>query len=159
MTKNLILVAGLLLLGGLARGQTLVGAAGNTVRNSSLILEYAVGEPAVITLQPNGSMPVLQGLLQPTKNDPFVVADANDLFDAKYGFRCFPNPALDAVTVETSFPDFATYRVVGLDGQLVAEGQFEYAPLPVRAWPPGAYFVRLASADQTITKTFKIIKT
>lgn len=158
MKKRFFFLVGLLLFGIWARGQKLVGAAGGTINGSTMTVEWAVSELAIMTIQPSGSSPVLQGLLQPWNVFPFVIIDANEPFDTQFGFKCYPNPTSESFTVETSFADFVGYRVVGFDGKIIEEGHFDYSPISVSQWPSGVFVIQLTSNDQSISKTFKIVK-
>ena len=137
-----------------AHAQAVLNVTGNTLISSNLIIEYAVGEVAIITIQNT----VTQGLLQPTLTAPYVITDTDGLFDAQYGFRAYPNPTTEAITVETGYTDFDMYQIMDISGKVMQTQPFDYTSIPVSNLSSGMYLVKLLSKNNTLTKTFKVIK-
>ena len=158
MTRRQLLLPVLLLAAYWARGQTLVNSAGASISSAAMHVEFSVGEIAVTTIQPNGSSPVTQGLLQPWDKAPFVITETSDPFVAQYGLKCYPNPAAEDLAVLTAYPDFETCQILDLSGQVLQQGRFNYQPVQVRNLPAGYFAIRLISKDQSIAKTLKFIK-
>ena len=98
-----------------------------------------------------------QGFLQPTLGAPFII-NTQEAFDEKYGFKCFPNPVSDFLTVETSYQDFTEVQFINMDGQIVRLARFDYTPIDCALLPKGIYAVRLYSENKPESKTFKLIK-
>jgi len=135
--------------------QAVLNVTGNTLISSNLVVEYAVGEVATTTIQNT----VTQGVLQPlVPREPWVVTDTDDLFDAQYGFRAYPNPATQAINVETTYTDFGTYQILDMTGRIIQTQFFDYANIPVYQLNDGMYIIKILSKDHLLTKSFKIIK-
>ncbi len=135
--------------------QAVLNVTGNTLISSNLIVEYAVGEVAIATIQNS----VTQGVLQPlVPREPWVVTDTNDPFDAQYGFRAYPNPATEEIKVETDYTDFSMYQILDMTGRMIETQIFDYRNIPVSQLNNGMYIIKLLSKDNSLTKSFKIIK-
>lgn len=134
--------------------QAVLNVTGNTLISSNLVVEYAVGEVATATIQ----NAVTQGLLQPKLTLPFVITDTDDPFDAQYGFRAYPNPATQDIKVETRYTDFSTYQILDMTGKVIQTQFFDYTNIPVSQLSNGMYIIKLLSKDNSLTKSFKIIK-
>lgn len=135
--------------------QAVLNVTGNTLISSNLVVEYAVGEVATATIQ----NAVTQGLLQPlVPREPWVVTDTDDPFDAQYGFRAYPNPATQEIKVETSYTDFSMYQILDMTGKMIQTQFFDYTNIPVSQLSKGMYIIKLLSKDNSLTKSFKIIK-
>lgn len=132
--------------------QQVVNAAGATLSDSTLTVEYAVGEIAITTIQDGGSA-VTQGVLQPTYQ---AISETNEAFDGRFYFRVFPNPATDRLLVETNCPDFHTIQLFDSGGRLLAARRYDGSSLDLSALAPGVYFVHFQSNQYV--KTIKLIK-
>jgi hypothetical protein len=153
MRKPISILLSLLWMACHLHAQKTLAAAGRTISLPNLILEYAVGEPAVSTLSLPGGL-VTQGLLQPTlKSVP-----THEVFDELYSFKCYPNPVVDFLAVETDYSDFKLLQFTDEQGCIVRESSFAYMPIDCASLPVGTYFVRLFSNHKPESKTFKLIK-
>ena len=139
------------------QAQNVLNAAGRTIIQPGLIVEYSVGEVATLTLSlPNG--PVTQGLLQPSLNSPYIVVPTTEAFDNKFTFKCYPNPVKDFLTVETNYPDFEFVQFTDAQGRTVLDQVFTYGSIECGSLPSGTYFARLFSTNKPESKTFKLVK-
>lgn len=141
-----------------AHAQSVLNVAGNTLLNSSLIVEYSVGELAITTFGTPGQSTVTQGVLQPSLQSPYVITDTDDAFTAQYGFRAYPNPTTESINVETSYTDFNTYQILDVSGKVLQIQPFDYTTIPLSTLSNGMYIVKLLSKDNLLTKSFKVIK-
>jgi hypothetical protein len=165
MKKKLLFLVWILFVGWL-QGQTplLSPYVVNTTGGTMAILtggfvEFSVGEPAITTLNIDGNpLGFTQGVLQPILDAPYVITSTHESFDDQFGFRCYPNPVSNWITVETSYLHFTSVQFYDPLGRLVDDRVFNYQPLDCSSLPTGLYFVRLFSNNKPESKTFKIIK-
>ena len=134
--------------------QRLVNATGTSLSNANLTVEYSVGEIATTTLI--GTQQVAtQGLLQPTYA---VSTETNDLFDAKFSLRCYPNPTIESLTIETDFHSFQKASIYSIDGKLISQQIFDYQSIKISSLPTGSYLLTLTDEQNLYSKTIKIFK-
>ena len=134
--------------------QQLVSTAGTSMSNSSLTVEYSIGEIVTTTL--TGTTQVLtQGLLQPTYA---ITTVTNELFDAQFSLRCYPNPVVNELVVETDFKDFRKASLYSIDGKLMSQRVFDYQSIRVNELPIGSYILILTDEKNLYSKTIKISK-
>jgi hypothetical protein len=129
-----------------------LNTAGTTGISGTTTYTYSVGEAVVF----NNSCSYTPGVVQP--KCVCMVVSVSEKFDLKHSARFFPNPTSSHVVVETDFPDFVNFNITSLDGKTVKTGTFDYNPVEVTSLPVGTYLLCLASADNKIFKTVKIIK-
>ena len=134
--------------------QSLVNATGTNLSNSTLTVEYSVGEIATATLT-GTTQAVTQGLLQPTYT---VTTETNDLFDAKFSLRCYPNPVVNELTIETDFRGFRKASLYTIDGKLVSQQAFNYQNIHVGELLTGSYILTLTDENNQYLKAIKILK-
>lgn len=156
MIKNLILLPALVfLLPFYGHAQWALTAAGSSFGTTTTI-GYSVGEIFTTPIgNPCVSEHFLVGVIQSSAECPVGV---EDVFGDQYYLKCYPNPTEDRIVIETDFPDFREYRIANPVGKTVAWGIFDNPEIDLAALSPGLYLVTLTSNDQTIYKTFKIIK-
>lgn len=142
-----------------AQAQAVLNTTGATIIGSALVVEYSVGEVAIATIGNREQNAVTQGLLQPlTTRIPWVVTDTDDAFTAQYGFRAYPNPTTESISVETNYTDFDAYQIMDVSGKVIQVQRFDYTAIPVATLSNGMYVVKLFSKDKLLTKSFKVIK-
>ena len=134
--------------------QSLVNTTGTSLSNSTLTVEYSVGEIVATTLT-GGTQVITQGLLQPTYA---VTTETNDLFDAKFSLRCYPNPVVNELVIETDFRDFRKASLYSIDGKFVSQQTFNYQNIHVGELPTGNYILTLTDEKNQYSKTVKISK-
>ncbi len=121
-------------------------------------VEFSIGEIAVVPLNIGGNqVGFTQGFLQPRLGAPFVI-NTYEAFDEKYGFKCYPNPVSDFLTVETNYQDFKGIQFINVEGQMIRETRFDYTSIDCTLLPIGTYFVRLYSETNPESKIFKLLK-
>ena len=134
-----------------AQAQSVMNAAGNTIMLPGMIVEYSVGEVATTTLNLTDG-PVTQGLLQPTLTSPYIVVPANEAFDKQFGFKCYPNPTINFLVVETNYLEFSQIEFVDGTGRIALNINFDYTPIECSNLAAGTYFVRLFSNNKPETR-------
>ena len=132
--------------------QKVINTTGKSITGNNLQVSYSVGEIAITPFK-NGQGSVTQGLLQPFE---FRVA-TNEPFDQQYTLRCFPNPTVGNLTIETDYKNFKIWQIVSMNGQVLSEQTFNYQPLDVANLPVGSHLLILRG-ENNISKTIKIVK-
>lgn len=133
-------------------GQKVVNTAGKSITNQGVYLDYSIGEISIATLSSNGNI-ITQGALQPNYK---VLTSVNDVFDALFSFKTYPNPVTAQLTIETDYPGFEDIRILNINGQIIYQGAFDYKPIDASDLPIGTYFIHIYS--KLYNKTIKIIK-
>ena len=129
-----------------------LNTAGTTGTSSGTTYTYSVGEAVVFS----NSCSYTPGVVQPTCI--CIVSSVVETFDKTYNVNFFPNPSNGQILVETDFTEFTNYTVSSMDGRIIESHKFDYSPIHLGKIEPGAYLLRLFSADNQIFKTVKIIK-
>ena len=151
--KTLLIALQLFLINAITTAQKVINAAGKTDYGNNIIVQYSVGE---VVVEPNYGKEynATQGVLQPK----YLISGVNSPFDAQYSLRCYPNPILDALNIETNFKDFTDIRIFNMEGQLVLIKSFNYTPINLSELISGSYLLTIYSKEKNISKTIKIIK-
>jgi hypothetical protein len=137
----------------ISSAQKAINAAGKTDYGNNIIVQYAIGEVVVEEIFSKANI-VTQGVLQPN----YVISSVKSVFDDQYSLRCYPNPVVDALNIETDFKGFTAVKIFNEQGQLMGIKTFNYAPINLSELTTGAYLLTLYSADTHVSKTIKIIK-
>jgi Secretion system C-terminal sorting domain len=134
--------------------QRVVNTTGTSLSNANLTVEYSVGEMVTTTLTGTQQV-VTQGLLQPSYA---VTTETNDLFDTKFSLRCYPNPTIEELIIETDFRGFRKASIYSIDGKLVSQQVFDYQSIKVGTLSTGSYILTLTDEQNLYSKTIKIFK-
>jgi hypothetical protein len=139
--------------------QVLVPTAG-VVASGSLNYSQTIGETAIEIIGSSGFV-LTQGFQQPG----IKISDADRIHGN--GVDVYPNPASDYITVKF-FGDVARkfkIEVISITGMVVSSGEIEFITnyfyekrFDFTSLKRGMYFVRVASQDGIINRTFKIEK-
>lgn len=156
MTKKTLsllttLVVGLIFINE-TNGQTLVNSTGNTLKNSSFIFEYSIGEIAITTISGSENN-VTQGLLQPNIKK---LPPPCDFLDEK--ILSFENPTRNIVRIVGRYDWVTDYKVYASDGKLIQEGRFFNNIIDISKHPAGIYFVKLFPGCNGDYRVLKVLK-
>ena len=137
-----------------AKAQQLVNTTGKTIGNSSITIEYAVGEISITTLTSTSNTNyVTQGLLQPTVK---VVNPACEIVNDTLNY--FPNPTQNILSVVARVDWITGYHIYAADGKLVRVAQFISNQINMYNLPGGAYFIKLFPGCDNKYRILKVIK-
>lgn len=138
--------------------QKTVSTTGRDASAGGASISYTVGQiDYVVDSSTTGS--AVQGVQQPWEISVVTEIDQelNDL-----DCQVYPNPTSDRLVLETEAfgVDEVAYQLLGVDGNMISSGMVENPRLviPVDNLSAGTYFLKV-SRNQTLVKTFKIIKT
>ncbi|HMR42910.1 MAG TPA: T9SS type A sorting domain-containing protein [Saprospiraceae bacterium] len=127
-------------------------AAGGTFSNSSLILDWTLGEPVVESY--SGALFLQQGFQQ---NFDRITA----VFEPPFpDFQCeaFPNPTVEFLTIRTTHPRALEINLYDLLSQNILKTRFEKtAVIDLGQLPAGIYLLSITEGG-TRFRTFKIQK-
>lgn len=152
INKNGFFLICLVLMGGMARGQSLVNSTGQTLVTTDYQVEYSIGEISITTL-PGGNNQVTQGLLQPSVK---VVDPSCDIINNTLQY--FPNPTLDYIRIVGRHDWITSYQIYAADGKLVSNTRYFNNYIDLRKLASGMYIIRLLPGCGGEYKTLKIIK-
>ena len=138
-----------------AQAQTIqpsvVNASGGMLQNTTVYVEWSLGEPAITTIS-NTEHIVTQGFLQPELN----ISGVEGLLPGEE-ISLYPNPVSDHLFFKTSSIRIASLAITDLLGRVVLEYPF-VEDLDVELLPSGVYFLSLLDGQRRLLTTFKIIK-
>ncbi len=157
MIKNLIpFLALIVFLPNIGQAQWALTATGQSFSGTNMTIGYSVGELFTTSIgDPCITVHYLPGVIQSSTECPTSV---NNVFDDHYYLKCYPNPTEDRILIETDFLDFRQYQIANMLGQTTASGILEGTEIDLTTLASGIYLITLISDDQTIYKSFKIIK-
>lgn len=129
-----------------------VNASGGFIQNSTVNVEWSLGELAVTTIgTPNNLL--TQGFLQPLLDS---ISGVSYHFD-EGEIVAFPNPVSSNLFFKTSSSNIATVLVADVLGRVVLETDFTHK-IDLHLLVSGAYFIFLVDKEQQLIQSFKIIK-
>lgn len=165
MKKITMLVSGLVLTAGVSLAQTLsptvIGSAGETTYGGSISLSWTVGEIAITTVSSAGNI-LTQGFHQPENGITIGIADPDKLIS----INAFPNPISENLTLAFSAEKSGNFIVEITDalGKLVktssiyvGNGQTQHS-ISMSTFAPGAYLVKISTANGDFAKAIKLTK-
>jgi hypothetical protein len=152
--KKQIIFAGLLLLSWGLRAQEVVPSQGDTYTNSSISMDFTIGEVIINTVT-DGSNDLTQGFHQTS----LIITNVEDL-ETNFLVNLFPNPTAEMVTLSIEKYQGVTYRLFDAIGKLLKEALVTESNTTVNVsdYPKGAYLLTLTEAENKKIKTYKIIK-
>ena len=156
--KKIALGVLLLSSAGIASAQEAISASGGDASGSGGSASYTVGQVAY-TYSTDGTSSVLAGVQQPYEISSPVGLDESG--EIGLSLMSYPNPTIDnlTLTVEDYAGEKLTYRLVDIQGKLLATGQISDAStlVSMESLPAANYFLTVNDPEKTI-KTFTIIK-
>lgn len=132
--------------------QSLIGVSGSTIENSSLVVEYAVGEVAITTLA-DAKYNLTQGLLQPNLK---ISNPSCEIIN--YELLSFENPTRDKIRLVGRFDWITDYQIFATDGKLIRQAKFSNNYIDVSNLPSALYFIRLFPGCNENYRVLKIVK-
>lgn len=149
--SNLLIVA--LSATTIAQSQEVVSSSGNSLSNSNGTIDYTVGE--VITATHSNSSTITQGFHQTN----WSLAGIEDQ-TPNVEVILYPNPVSTILNIETSAFNNTTYELFDATGKIVRKGNLNglTTQIDVHGIEPGPYNLRLSNNDNSILKTYKLIK-
>lgn len=134
--------------------QSLVNTTGKTIGNSSITIEYSVGEISITTLTSSGNTNyITQGLLQPTIK---LINPACEVINDTLNY--FPNPTENILSVIARNDWITGYHIYATDGKLVRVAPFISNQINMYNLPGGAYFIKLFPGCDNKYRILKVIK-
>lgn len=130
---------------------TVVNSAGGIAQNSSINVEWSLGELAVNSLASPSNL-LTQGFLQPI----VTIVGITDLFESEQ-LAVFPNPVVDWLNIQGDIREVKTIRVYNALGGMVMEVAFS-ALLDLSQLGAGHYVVCLFNPQNQRCYAFKINK-
>jgi hypothetical protein len=132
--------------------QNLIGVSGNTIGNSSFVVEYAVGEVAITTLVDIKNN-VTQGLLQPNLkiSNPSCEIINHELLS-------FENPTRDKIRLVGRYDWITDYQIFSTDGKLIRQAKFSNNYIDVSYLPSALYFIKLFPGCNENYRVLKVVK-
>lgn len=156
--KSAGLILALLAYAQIMQGQNVTNSAftasGGSMSNGNTTIEYSFGEVFATPSVSNAQYTVGLGVIQPTYT---VINGTHEAFDKKYQLKAYPNPIVEALTIETDYQDFKTVEVFNALGQQLQNTTFNYEPIALGHLPTGEYLIVLRGSN-FIFKSIKIIK-
>lgn len=129
-----------------------VNSAGGILQNTTMAVEWSLGEPAITTISTEEFL-VTQGFLQPHFDTIVLVMDLPERWEV----RVYPNPAESYLIFETAATDVSNLVLSDVAGRQVFETPFQ-PKLDIHALPSGVFFISLFDQRGRLLNTFKIIK-
>jgi len=143
-----------LALGSFSRAQEVISSQGGIQSNSTISLEYTIGETVINTIE-NGSNTLTQGFHQ-TKWTLEVIDIYPDI-----SVSIYPNPATEVLYIETSLYKNTIYTLSDASGRIVKEAELlsELTIVEISQFAEGGYFLVFRNDELKLDiKTHKIIK-
>ena len=127
----------------------LIGTSGTISQGGNITMSWSMGEVVTTTFENNG-VTLTQGYQQ----GELKVVSINNPEQLQYELKAYPNPVVQALTIEVIETDKA-YKVYHFSGRIMATGKFEQTKtnLDFTNYEPGTYFLQIEDS-----KTHKIIK-
>jgi hypothetical protein len=150
--KSTLLIVTILLSAHFVFAQQLTCSTGNTIKNDTWVIEYAVGEIAVTTLSSSGNF-ATQGLLQPSVK---VINPACTFINDDFVY--FPNPTKDKIRLVGRFDWISSYIIYAADGKLMAKSPLYNNYIDLTKLAKGLYIIQLLPGCDGQFKTLKILK-
>lgn len=154
---KLIIIA--LLLGVISvKAQTIerqvIGAAGTSITDGSVIVDFTVGEQSITTITDGNSI-LIQGFHQEPFSNQILDVEDNNILD---GFTLYPNPVLDQFVI-WGLGGNETYRleIFNVRAQKIKTIEdYRSEPVSVFNCRAGVYFVKITS--DSASKIIRIVK-
>lgn len=135
-------------------GQEVISSQGEHYSGSSGSIEFTIGEPVVETVS-DGNNDVTQGFHQ-TKLTVTAIEDHNTNFDVSI----FPNPTSNYVQLNLEDYNGIQMHLYDVSGKLVTSQQLknQVTKIDMSNLTFGNYIITLSNTDNTLIKSYKIIK-
>jgi hypothetical protein len=130
--------------------QSGISTAGSSITNSSIHVDYSIGQVSYTTI-PSSTSSITQGILQPhyqivNINDPIVSVRIN----------LFPNPTNERIEIDAQ-EQFSKITLLTPEGKTLKEFDGSAKSIDLTSYSEKLFIINIYSNKQKI-KTFKIIK-
>lgn len=144
----------LLFLGTELSAQEVISPAGTSYENTSIAIDFTVGELAIQTESTNQTI-VTQGFHQNFKTTITALKPMNLSVEVSV----FPNPTSDFINIASEdYKDDIIYSLYNLNGVLITQGTFNTSTnLSIKSYTKGMYQLLLTNSNQQLIQTFKIL--
>jgi hypothetical protein len=144
----------LFLLYNLTNAQEVISTQGDSFSNSTLGIDYTIGEVAILTLT-NSSNILTQGFHQTN----LTVLGIDD-YDASFQVHIFPNPANRVLNLELLNFEGLNYEIYDMLGRLFLKDKILNSKtfIDVNRLSNGLYLLVLTGENNQKLKTYRIIK-
>jgi hypothetical protein len=136
-----------------AQSQQVINASGATISSNTHIVEYSIGELAIVTIS-EANNHATQGVLQ-----PYVKVINPSCTIINQAFQFFPSPTFDRLQLVGQYNWIDAYQVFAADGKLVHSQKFYNNEINLTNLATGIYFIRMLPGCNNQYKTIKILKT
>jgi len=86
------------------------------------------------------------------------VTNIDEVRNLETGFRLFPNPAKNTLTIKLNNADAKSYQILNLTSQVILSGEFSQGRREIKVdvshVPSGQYFVRIFGKDKVVSSQF-----
>lgn len=130
-----------------------VNTTGGTLKNTTMMVDYSVGEIAIISLTgTNGK--VIQGYLQPINN--ILTALPNETNQSMISF--YPNPTQNLLFFGTANEPVKIANIYTMDGRKIASFERPETNISLENLTEGVYQVELIGNQNQLLTNTKIVK-
>jgi hypothetical protein len=134
--------------------QEVIASQGNSYSNSSVSIDFTIGEVVIATLNNTGNT-LTQGFHQTN-----LTVLAIDDFDINYQARVFPNPTQDLLQVEIQNFEGLNYKMYDIQGRQLSQQKINSLNTSINTTPyaKGLYLLVILNENNQLLKTYRIIK-
>lgn len=134
--------------------QEVIASQGNSYSNSSVSIDFTIGEVVIATLNNTGNT-LTQGFHQTN-----LTVLAIDDFDINYQARVFPNPTQDLLQVEIQNFEGLNYKMYDIQGRQLSQQKIYSINTSINTTPyaKGLYLLVILNENNQLLKTYRIIK-
>lgn len=134
--------------------QEVIASQGNSYSNSSVSIDFTIGEVVIATLNNTGNT-LTQGFHQTN-----LTVLAIDDFDINYQARVFPNPTQDLLQVEIQNFEGLNFKMYDIQGRQLSQQKIYSINTSINTTPyaKGLYLLVILNENNQLLKTYRIIK-
>jgi beta-glucanase (GH16 family) len=74
--------------------------------------------------------------------------------NAEIGFALFPNPAQNALTIQTGDETLSKFRIINANGKILLQGKIQQGELDISTLKQGIYTIQIGEGDALISRRF-----
>ena len=139
--------------------QNSIITAGSNITGQGGSVSYSIGQPCYTPIQ-NSDFVISQGVQQPFEIS--VITEIEEFTGLQLQINTFPNPSSDKLTIFFLDPvsETFTYNLLDINGRLIETKLINNQSTEVLLSNLSAstYFIKISAKNDTLIKTFKIVK-